>query len=267
MPFLKHMQARFMTNASCEIQNNLYAFYDQVAQCEPVFAEQQEHWSVISHQKGTWPRIIYRVSTDLDQKETSQKLFENVQSGRYPEVLIAPEKNIRQMDPFLRAHGFFPYRGWKGMARDYTEKIQQSDLPENIEIVNLEKQEDREQWVKIVSAELISPTRFDLDFTKRLEKRPGIRFFLLKYNAVGVCTMLTYDSGHSTGLYMIATDRNFQRKGLGHILVQQIVAQISQQSKNPVILHATQKGEGLYAKSDFLPCSQFFLYRYLNPQS
>jgi predicted GNAT family N-acyltransferase len=65
---------------------------------------------------------------------------------------------------------------------------------------------------------------------------------------------------------MIATSKSARRKGFGHMLVQQIIWQISGQSKKPIILHATQKGEGLYAKSGFLPCNQFFLYRFLNTQ-
>jgi GNAT superfamily N-acetyltransferase len=260
------MQAGFMSNALLEIQNNLYAFYDQVAQCEGIYAEKGDSWSVISHQKGIWPRIIYRVSPDLDQNQTSAKLFEKVQSGLYPEVLIATDKNIGQMDPFLRAHGFYPYMGWKGMARELTEAIPPSELPSNVEIVTLDHVKDREQWAKIVSTELIAPTLFDQALMESLRTRPGVELFLLKHNGQGISTLMAYDSGDSTGLYMIATDRSAQRKGFGHLLVSQIVERISRQSKKPIILHATQKGEGLYQKSGFLPYSRFFLYRFLNPQ-
>lgn len=255
-----------MSNVSSEIQNNLYAFYDQVARCQGIYGEKEEDWSVIKNHLDIWPGIIYRVSADLPNHKTSPKLFEKVHSGVYPPVLIATDQNIAQMDPFLRAHGFYPFMAWKGMAREYSNQMQVPELPENVEVVGLEKPQDREQWVKIVSTELIAPTLFDQALTESLRERPGVELYLLKLDGQGVCTLMAYDSGHSTGLYMIATDRNFQRKGLGHLLVQQIVWKVSRQSKNPVILHATQKGEGLYAKSGFLPYSQFFLYRYLNPR-
>lgn len=258
------MHTRFMSNAESEIKNNLYAFYDQVAQCKGIEAEKKDRWSVIKNQPGTWPGIIYRVSNDLFQDETSAELFEKVRSGHYPAVLIATHERIGQMDPFLRAGGFFPYMGWKGMAREYDDLYQSPVLPQNMEVVSLENPQDREQWVKIVSNELISPTRFDSSLTEILGSRPGVQLYLLKVDGVGVSTMLTYDSGHSTGLYMIATDRSAQRKGYGHILVRQIVGRIAQESKKPIILHATQKGEGLYAKSGFIPLNQFFLYRFLN---
>lgn len=255
-----------MNKIEQEIRNNLYAFYDQVALCKGIYAERQDCWSVIKNHPGSWPRIIYRVSADLPLNETSPELFEKVRSGIYPEVLIATDDNIRQIDPFLRAEGFYPYLGWKGMAREYTSESQVPVLPENVHVVSLDKPEDREQWVKIVSTELIAPTQFDQGLIESLSARPGVELFLLKHNGVGVSTLLSYHSGHSTGLYMIATTKLAQRKGFGHMLVQQIVAQVSQQSKKPIILHATQKGEGLYAKSGFLPYNQFFLYRFLKTQ-
>ncbi|MGE5449222.1 MAG: GNAT family N-acetyltransferase [Bacteroidales bacterium] len=253
-----------MNNTHQEITNNLYAFYDQVAQCKGIYAEKKELWSIIRNNPGTWPRIIYRIPGHLPQNETSPELFEKVRSGLYPEVLIATDDNIGQMDPFLRAGGFYPFLGWKGMAREYTPGLQAPELPENIGIVTLERPEDREQWVNIVSTELIAPTLFDLEMIEILRNRQGVEIYLLKHNEVGVATLLSYDSGDSTGLYMIATSKSSQRKGFGHLLVSQIVWQISQQSKKPIILHATPKGEGLYAKSGFLPYNQFFLYRFLN---
>lgn len=253
-----------MNNAFQEISNNLYSFYDQLAQCQGIYAESNDLWSIIKNNPGTWPRIIYRVPGDLPRNENAGELFEKVRSGQYPEVLIATDDNIRQMDPFLRAGGFFPYLGWKGMAREYTQHMQAPVLPQNMQIVTLDHPDDKEQWVNIVSAELIAPTLFDQNMIDRLRARPGIELFLLKHDGMGVSTLISYDSGHSTGLYMIATGRSAQRKGFGHMLVSQIVWQITRQSKKPIILHATPKGEGLYAKSGFLPFNQFFLYRFLN---
>lgn len=252
-----------MSNAPEEIRNNLYAFYDQVARCKGIYAESQDLWSVIKNDTGTWPGIIYRVSADLFQNVRSHELFEKVRSGIYPEVLIATDENIRQMDPFLRAQGFYPFMAWKGMAKEYTDEIQAPSLPDNVQVVTLDQPQDREQWVKIVSDELISPTLFDQALIESLLVRPGVELYLLKQYGEGVSTLLSYDSGDSTGLYMIATSKSAQRKGFGHMLVQQIVLQMNRQSKKPIILHATQKGEGLYAKSGFVPYNQFFLYRFL----
>lgn len=255
-----------MNNTEQEISNNLYAFYDQVARCQGIYSDKHDICSMISNSPGTWPRIIYRVSPKIAQDKSTHALFEKVQAGIYPEVLIATQENIHQTDPFLRSNGFFPFLGWKGMAREYTEAMTAPDLPEDIQIVSLQHPEDRDQWARIVSTELIAPTRFDPALIESLRNSPGIELFLLKYKGVGISTMLVYDSGDSTGLYMIATDQSARRKGFAHQMVQQIVWQVTQKSQKPIILHATPKGEGLYAKSGFLPLGQFFLYRFLNTQ-
>lgn len=255
-----------MNKTAQEIGNNLYAFYDQVARCRGICSDRQDLCSMISNLPGTWPRIIYRVSPVIAQHGSTHALFEKVQAGQYPEVLIATGENIRQTDPFLRSKGFFPFRGWKGMAREYAAGFTAPNLPEEVQIVSLQHPEDREQWARIVSTELIAPTRFDPALAESLMEKPGVDFFLLKYKGVGISTILVYESEGSTGLYMIATDQSARRKGFAHLLVQQIVWQVSQKSQKPLILHATPKGEGLYAKSGFVPFSQFFLYRYLNPQ-
>ena len=255
-----------MNNTLQEIGNNLYEFYSKVAQCEGIYAENKDQWAVISNPPGIWPRLIYKVSGDISHRESSAELIHKVQEGIYPEVLIATDDNIDENDPFLRKNGFFPFLGWKGMAREFIELQDVPQLPENTEIVNLNHPRDLQQWAHIVSTELLVPNQFEPALVEKLMAKHGVEIFLLKHNGVGVSTILVYQSANSTGLYMIATSQAARRKGYAYLLVEQIIRQVSQQSKKPIILHATQKGEGLYAKLGFMPYNQFFLYRYLNPQ-
>jgi len=255
-----------MNNTPQEIINNLYAFYNQVALCEGIYSESKDRWSMISNRPGNWPRLIYKVSPDISLHESTFELINKVKEGIYPEVLIATDDNIGQKDPFLRKNGFFPFQGWKGMAREYSPFQATPQLPDNVEIVNLNQLEDLQQWANIISTELIAPTQFDRALIKNLMTQPGVGVFLLKHEGVGISTILVYESEYSTGLYMIATVQTARRKGFAHLLIEQILLQMAQQSKKPIILHATQKGEGLYAKLGFLPYNQFFLYRYLNQQ-
>lgn len=255
-----------MSNTRQEISNNLYEFYSQVAKCEGIYSDNKDRWAVISNRPGNWPRIIYKVSRDMSQHESTAELIHKVQEGLYPEVLIAIDDNIGKNDPFLRKKGFFPFLGWKGMAREFAEFPTKPPLPDNVEIVNLDHPEDLQQWATIVSTELIAPTQFEPVLLGKLMAQPGIGVFLLKHEGMSVSTILVYQSAHSTGLYMLATALSARRKGFAYLLMEQIIWQLTQQSKKPIILHATQKGEGLHAKLGFVPYNQFFLYRYLNPQ-
>lgn len=253
-----------MDNIDHEIRNNLYEFYDKISQFCGIYSEKPDHWSVVKNIPGAWPRVIYRIDSEIVEEQSSAIFSEKVNSGSYPELLIASDENIRQIDPFLRSQGFYPFSAWKGMAFRSVDNVTAPHLPEAIEIVKPENSVDIEQWIEIVTSELITPAKMDKSLLENLIVHPEFDAYLLKNDGVGVSTMLVFKSVNSTGLYLIATRKSAQRQGFASLLVQQIIFHETQKSKNPIILHATQNGEALYSKLNFLPFNRFFLYRYLN---
>ena len=253
-----------MNNIEPKISNNLYEFYNHISQIKGIHSEEHDHWSVISNTPGVWPRIIYKIAPKIVEPKSAILFSEKVKSGTYPEIVIASEENIQQVDPFLRSKGFYPYSAWKGMAISNRTDINAPYLPEKIEVVKLESSADIKQWIKVVTSQLISPARLEKQLLESLIAQPQIEAFLLKHNGVGVSTILVFNSENSTGLYLIATDKSVQRQGFASLLVQHILFQEFQKSINPIILHATPKGEAVYSKLGFIPLNQFFLYRFLN---
>jgi hypothetical protein len=247
------------------IRDNLYEFYDLIAQVGALKAEKHKYWSVSENIPGFWPRVIYRIKSDILTRSSSVIFSEKVKSGTYPELLIAPDENIREIDPFLREKGFYPFSAWQGMAISSLNENIPFIPPETNDIVKIENTTDIDQWIKIVSTELIAPSLMNKTLLKSLLAQPSIKAYLLKYNGIGVSTILVFDSVSSTGLYLIATEKTSQRQGFASLLVQYILSQNSLSSKNPVILHATQLGGPMYLKLGFQPFNQFFLYRYLKP--
>lgn len=252
-----------MNSIEDQIRKNLYEFYDRITQICGLNPEKQDHWSVSENIPGFWPRVIYRIDPDIASQQSSVPFTERAKSGTLPELLIAGDENIRQVDPFLRKLGFYPFAAWKGMAIKNTQNQILPALPDEIEIVNPESSAEMEQWQKIVNTELISPLLMDKNLLESMIEQPGIDAYLLKKNGIGLSTILVFESAHSIGLYLIATEKSAQRQGFASLLVQYILAQNARRSKNPVILHATQLGEPLYLKLGFQPVNQFFLYRQL----
>ena len=253
-----------MDNIEVEIRHNLYEFYDQMAQLCGIYSEKQDCWSVIRNTPKVWPRIIYRIDDRIVEQKSSAIFSEKVKSGSYPELLIAGDENIQQLDPFLRGEGYYPFSAWKGMAFRNMGNIVSPQLPETIQIVRCESPDDIEQWIKIVTSELIAPAHLDKALLERLIYQPAFEAYLLKYNGSGVSTIFAFNSKTSTGLYFIATQKSAQRQGFARLLVQNTMFQESLKSSGPIILHATKTAETLYSKLGFLPFNQFFLYRYLN---
>jgi len=252
-----------MDSIESEISDNLYGFYDHISRIGGISSEAQVHWSVIKNNQGNWPRLIYRISPKIADQQSSIMFSENVNS--YPEVLIASDQNIQKVDPYLRSKGFYPFSAWKGMAIDPSTAISAPELPETIEIINPKSATEIEQWLNIVTSQLIAPDRLDKTLLESLIAQPPFfEAFLLKYKGIGVSTILVFKNMTSTGFYFIATEKSAQRQGFAKLMVQQILFEESQKSANPIVLHATSKGESLYSKLGFQPFNQFFLYRFIN---
>ncbi len=262
---LKNFQTSFMISTENLIRNNLYEFYDLIARVGGLTAEKHHHWSVSENIPGFWPRVIYRIDSGILSQPAAVLFSEKVKSGQYPELLIAGDENIRQIDPFLREQGFYPFSAWRGMALGSLKDHIPTGLPETIDIVKAESSTDIDQWLKIVSAELIAPSLMNKTLPESLIAQPGVDAYLLKYKGTGVSTILVFESADTTGLYLIATDKSAQRQGFASLLVQHILSDNARKLKKPVILHATRQGETLYSKLGFLTFNQFFLYRNLKP--
>ena len=254
-----------MNNVEQEIRNNLYKFYDHISQVGGIYEEKEDHWSVIRNTPGSWPRIIYNIDPEIATSNSSIVFEEKIKSGTYPEILIASDQNIKETDPFLRSKGFYPFNAWKGMAAMGTE-ISVPDLPVDIEVIKPESQEAIEQWIKVVTSQLISPARLDKTLLQSFIAQPGMEIFLLKHKGIAVSTILVFTSETSTGLYLLATEKSAQRNGFGKFLIHWVSFLEARKSNKPIILHATYMGEAIYAKLGYKLYNQFFLYRYLNTQ-
>ena len=140
------------------------------------------------------------------------------------------------------------------------------DLPEDLELLKPESPEDIEQWIKIVTSQLISPARLDKTLVESFIVQPGMEIFLLKHKGVGVSTILVFTSETSTGLYLLATEKSAQRQGFGRLLIHWVSFLAARKSNRPIVLQGTSMGEAIYSKLGFIAYNQFFLYRYLNKQ-
>ena len=252
-----------MNSLTDSIRTNLYAFYDSISELCGINTGEQMPWSVSENMPGFWPRLIYRINSDILSPTASDNFSERVKTVHTPELLIASDENIRQTDLFLRQQGFYPFAVWKGMVLTNIPHRTPTVLPGGIEIIRPQSLSDREQWLKIVNTELLAPLKMDEALLEGILSEPAFKVYILKNKGVGVSTILTFTSKDSTGLYLLATARTEQKKGYAGLLVQYILDQYAHGSNNPVILHATQAGEPLYLKLGFKPVNQFYLYRQL----
>lgn len=251
-----------MTNAAVLIQNNLYEFYDQLAQTGGLTLEKGYQWSALKNEPGYWPGAIYRFGSSIISPDNAVGFAEKVTSGKLPDFLVAEEEGIAQTGPFLQKLGFHPFAAWKGMWLEQF-NVQPVSFPELVNIEEITHDEDLEQWIKIVSTELLNSATIEKSLLKKLIVHPSFDAYLLKNNGIGVSSVMVFKSEESFGLYLIATAKSAQKKGFGRILITAVLARLAAEAKKPVILQATSAGEILYTKLGFVPANRFFLFRYL----
>lgn len=252
-----------MTKPEEQISKNLYEFYDRVAEVCDLFAEKQKNWSVFKNAPGCWPRMIYNIQPEIGSPESLALFSEKVNSGIYPEVLIAGDHQIRETDPLLRTHGFHPYSAWKGMFIGDMEEYPAPVLPDSVRIIKPANLSEITEWLNIVNTELLTTSKLGKSVLEKMLAEPEFDAYLLTSHGVGVSTIMTFESEGAVGLYFIATSKSAQKQGFAGFLIQHILSDIAQNLKKPVILQATPKGETLYTKLGFLPFNQFFLYRHI----
>ena len=78
---LRNTQAKFMNNIEPKISNNLYEFYNHIAQIKGIHSEEHDHWSVIRNTPGVWPRIIYKIAPKIVEPKSAILFSEKVKSG------------------------------------------------------------------------------------------------------------------------------------------------------------------------------------------
>jgi ribosomal protein S18 acetylase RimI-like enzyme len=252
-----------MDKTGAEIGSNLCYFYNEIARTGKLHRLESGQWTLVANELGSWPRLVYGVGAEMFDQQT----FKTLEIDFSPELLITGDENILEIDPQLRISGYYPFAFWKGMAISNLLEITAPQLPEWIEIVHPKTSEEIVQWLEIVNSELVAPDIFQRSLFERLIDQSNFEAFLLKKDGVGVSTLLVFTTENSTGLYLIATNKSSQKQGFANLLIRQILSQISLKSEKPVILLATQKGQGLYTKLGFQTVNQFFLYRNLNAKS
>ena len=244
------------------IQNNLFSFYDQLARTGKLDLEICDHWSILKNEPGFWPGVIYRIGADLVFAEDSGRLAAQANSEEIPGFLVAKDDDIEHTSPVLQKLGFFPFAAWRGMILNEFDK-KEVRTPDSVTIEKITTDSDFEQWIKIISEELLNPILIKKTFLKKLLIDPSFEAFILKNNGIGVSTVMVFKTEYSYGLYLIATTKAAQRKGFGQMLIDTVINRLVDEAKKPVILQATPAGEILYNKLGFIPVNRFFLFRHL----
>lgn len=264
MHSLPNIQARFMNNMESHIRNNLYEFYSRIATVCQLNSQKESGWSVVQNAPGYWPNLFFGVGSEFAAEQNQRTFNDKINSGNFPNLLIAGDENIQQNDAALRNVGFVPITRWTGMALEKQNEIRFPEIPAGIRISKPQTDSELEQWIEIVNEQLLSTEKLNPEQLKMMLSQSDFDARMLCLNGEVVSTILVFRAAGSTGLYFIATKKTARRKGYASLLIRSVCSEEINNSENPLVLHATKNGEAVYLKLGFNAFSPFFLYWKIN---
>ncbi|RED66336.1 GNAT family N-acetyltransferase [Cohnella lupini] len=153
----------------------------------------------------------------------------------------------------LISNGFKSGGTMSGMAVDLGEKeINRSNVP-GLRIVTVHTDEELEMFKRVFVAEYGLPDELANAFTEAFAYDPEgqMQYFLAYLNEVPVGTAMTFSTGEVTGIYTVATLKEFRTKGIGGALVGHALLDMQAAGAKLAILQSSSMGQTIYRKHGF----------------
>lgn len=153
----------------------------------------------------------------------------------------------------LKSNGFILGGTMSGMAVHLEVKvINQSNVP-GLRIVTVHTDEELEMFKRVFVAEYGLPDELANAFTEVFAYDPEgqMKYFLAYLNDVPVGTAMTFSTGEVTGIYTVATLKEFRTRGVGGALVGHALHDMQVAGATLAILQASSMGQTIYRKHGF----------------
>ncbi|MFC4807923.1 GNAT family N-acetyltransferase [Paenibacillus sp. GCM10023250] len=176
-------------------------------------------------------------------RERGAKCVWHVYSHKLDEVVVET----------LKTNGFLPVGTMSGMAVNLEGKaIQQPPMP-GLSIVTVQTEEELERFKRVFVAEYGLPDELANAFTEAFVYDPEgqMKYFLAYVDDVPAGTAMTFRTGDVGGLYMVATLKEFRRRGIGGVMVGHALLDMQAAGATLAVLQASDMGQTIYRKHGF----------------
>lgn len=238
------------------IAENIYTFYDRVAELCAYEQGALAGCRYVWNKKGSWPSFMLGNPVPDSVSEADSAMSEKLAPSFW--IMEKPEPDVVHE---LDKAGIRTIREWKGM-----ELHQENFLPgertlkkkSDSEIIIRTNDPDlKSEWLKIVNEELLSGSQMGPEFLESISRSGQFRWMLAFLDGHPVGTGLSFSENGVCGLYMIATKTSSRGKGVGTRLSAELVRQAIAAGDTHFVLHATELGAPIYENLGFREVNTF----------
>ncbi len=225
-----------------KIQQHLIDFYLQFKDEKHFF----ESKNIISF-SGKWPNINL-LKTDVYN-------FDDLLLSKN---WILPNKFVHKNLTTIKKERLIPVANWTNMHLNKTELYSVKKLPDfKVEILT---EKDVPEFVNIINKSIFKKeTLLNEQILKHLNN-PDFYFYIGKYKNKPVTTCMLMDNKKNIGLYFIATDKDFRKKGYSANTIKTALNQLINKQKSNFVLHATEMGKKVYSKLGFKSYDKLLIF-------
>ena len=224
---------------STEIIQNLIDFYLEFKD-ENAFYQDNIFYSFL----GKWPNCNIN---KINVESTNQKINFNQKS--YSKNWILSEDFFLKNKEKIKEAKLFPVGKWTNMILH--KKTGFPIIKKDNFTVEILKQQDIKEFIKLINQSFKKEILQTQQVVIMLESAK-FTCFAGKYNNKIVSTAVFYNNGKTIGLYFIATDKNYQKKGFGTQTVAHGLHFFINKNHTTFVLHATDAGKKLYENLHFI---------------
>jgi len=205
----------------------------------------------ITNNKTTWPNFIFDIKENLTEAQINI-LTKGIENKELADVILT-NNSIAKKDDIFTTNGFKKVAVWNAMALNLSEYKQKTDYKLDVRIVKSEQ--EITDWINVVKQEL--KIDFSVNEVINLINEESINLFIGYYNNTAVSTALTYTNNEIVGHYMIATLKDYTKKGFGEEIMQ---FSLNYCNAKIAVLASTPQGIKLYKKLGYKEFDTFNVY-------
>jgi GNAT superfamily N-acetyltransferase len=233
-----------MTGITHKISSNIFRFYTRSAELCGYESGKKAGCAYAWNRKGSWPSFILGDPGEAGIREVVLAIG----TGALPPFWITENTGgelVRKLDDA----GVRVIREWSGMALGAAD-FQPCVSNPKVHIRSNDPGTNRD-WLHIVNTELLTGSQVGNDFLDAVASSGEFRWMVAYMDEEPVGTGLSFSSGDTCGLYMIATKGPARGAGVGTMVSSQLVADALKSGHSTIVLHATAMGKNIYRKLGF----------------
>ncbi|HML05216.1 MAG TPA: GNAT family N-acetyltransferase [Methanobacterium sp.] len=208
---------------------------------------------------------------NFDETEASKnilKVISRLKELKIPVLwFISPMSKPKNLQNLLKEHGFTYQNKWKAMAIDLKTIQGKFNIPENLEIKEVNSIKELKTWANVLVKSFEFPLieSYKKYFINAGTKDLNFNYYLGFFSGKPVSTSILFKGKEATGIFYVGTIPEFRKKGIAQAMVNHLLNEAISGDYNISVLQASEMGYPLYKKIGFKEYYVTDIYRWKNP--